>query len=179
MEISFGNMTVRLNIFNAFQHAPDQNECFFVDDIEEDVEDSLPSLLARDPLEDCLTHFGSEDFNTNQYIDEVNALLETATNANFHPWRLPKEPLPPTLSTPHVPSLESPPKLELKTMPDKLKYAFLGSNDTLLVIIALDLQKDQEDNLLAVLKKHKEAIGWTVADLNGIDPSICMHQIHL
>jgi hypothetical protein len=130
-------------------------------------------------LEDCLTHFCSEDFNTNQYIDEVNALLETASSADFHPWRLPKEPLPPTSSTPPVPSHESPPKLELKPLPNKLKYAFLSSNDTLLVIIASDLQKDQEDSLLAVLKKHKEAIGWTVADLKGIDPSICMHQIHL
>jgi hypothetical protein len=131
--------------------------------------------LARDPLEDCLTYFGSEDFNTNQYIDEVNALLETAASANFHLWRLPKEPLPPTSRTPLVPSLESPSKLELKPLPVKLKYAFLVSNDTLSVIIASDLQKDQEDSLLAVLKKHKEAIGWTVADLNGIDPSICMH----
>jgi hypothetical protein len=157
MEISFGNM--RLNIFNAFQHAPYQNECFFVDNIEEYVEDSLPSLLTRDPLEASLTHFGSEDFNTNQYIDNVNALLETAASADFHPWRLPKEPLPPTSSTPHVPSLKSPLKLELKPLPEKLKYAFLGSNDTLSVIIALDLQKDQEDSLLSVLKKHKEAIG--------------------
>ncbi|XP_062155263.1 uncharacterized protein LOC133863335 [Alnus glutinosa] len=179
MEISFGNMKVRLNIFTAFQHAPDQNECFFVDNIEEYVEDSLPIILAKDPLEDCLTHFGSKDFNTNQYIDEVNALLETTASADFYPWRLPKEPLPPTSSTPPVPSLESPPKLELKPLPDKLKYAFLGSNDTLPVIIASDLQKDQEDSLLAVLKKHKEAIGWTVADLKGIDPSICMHRIHL
>jgi hypothetical protein len=177
MEISFGNM--RLNIFNAFQHAPYQNECFFVDNIEEYVEDSLPSLLTRDPLEASLTHFGSEDFNTNQYIDNVNALLETAASADFHPWRLPKEPLPPTSSTPHVPSLKSPLKLELKPLPEKLKYAFLGSNDTLSVIIALDLQKDQEDSLLSVLKKHKEAIGWTVADLKGINPSICMHRIHL
>jgi hypothetical protein len=108
-----------------------------------------------------------------------NALLETAASADFHPWRLPKEPLPPTSSTPLVPSFESPPKLELKPLPDKLKYAFVGSNDTLPVIIASDLRKDQEDSLLAVLKKHKEAIGWTVADLKGIGPSICMHRIHL
>jgi hypothetical protein len=54
MEISFGNMKVRLNIFTAFQHAPDQNECFFVDNIEEYVKDSLPSLLTKDPLEACL-----------------------------------------------------------------------------------------------------------------------------
>jgi hypothetical protein len=65
MEISFGNMKVRLNIFTAFQHAPNQNECFFLDNIEEYVEDSLPSLLTKDPLEACLTHFGFEDFNTN------------------------------------------------------------------------------------------------------------------
>jgi hypothetical protein len=51
MEISFGNMKVRLNISTAFQHAPNQNECFFVDNIEEYVEDSLASLLADDLLE--------------------------------------------------------------------------------------------------------------------------------
>jgi hypothetical protein len=67
--------------------------------------------------------------------------------------------LPLTSSTSSVPSLESPPKLELKPLPDKLNYAFLGANDTLSIIIASDLQKDQEDNLLEVLKEHKEAIG--------------------
>jgi hypothetical protein len=142
MEISFRNIKVRLNIFNAFQHALDQNECFFVDTIEEYVEDSLPSLLADDPLEACLAHFGFEDFNTNQYIEEVHDLLETVANADFHPWRVPKEPLRLTSSTPPVPSLESPPKLELKPLLDKLKYAFLGANDTLPIIIASDLQKD-------------------------------------
>jgi hypothetical protein len=64
-------------------------------------------------------------------------------------------------------------------LPDKLKYAFLRSNDTLPVIIALDLQKDQDDSLLEVLKEHKEVIGLTLLDLKGIDPSICMHRIHL
>jgi hypothetical protein len=139
MEISFGNMKVRLNIFNAFQHAPNQNKCFFVDNIEEYVEDSLPSLLANDPLEACLTHFGFEDFDTDQYIEEVHDLLETVASADFHPWRVPKEPLPLTSSTPLVPSLESPPKLKLKPLPDKLKYAFLGANDTLPFIIASNL----------------------------------------
>ena len=66
-------------------------------------------------------------------------MLEIAASADFHPWRLPKEPLPLTSSTPPVPSLESPLKLELKPLPDKLKYAFLGADDTLPVIIASDL----------------------------------------
>jgi hypothetical protein len=30
-----------------------------------------------------------------------------------------------------------------------------------------------------VLKEHKEAIRWTVADLKEIDPSIFMYKIHL
>ena len=32
---------------------------------------------------------------------------------------------------------------------------------------------------MSVLQKHKGAIGWTVADLKGVDPSICMHHINL
>ena len=146
-----------------------------MDNIEEYVENSLPSLLAKDLLEANLAHFGFEDFDIDQYIEEVHDLLEIEANADFHPWRVPKESLPLTSSTSHVPSLESLPKLELKPLPNKLKYAFLGSNDTLPVIIASDLQKVQEDSLLEVLKEHKETIGWTVAYLKGINLSICMH----
>ncbi|XP_059458297.1 uncharacterized protein LOC132187883 [Corylus avellana] len=101
------------------------------DRIEEYIEDSLPSLLTEDPVEACLNYFDFEEFNTDQYIQEVHELLETAASADFHPWRVVKEPLPVTSSTPPVPSLLSPPKLELKPLPKKLKYAFLGSNNTL------------------------------------------------
>ena len=31
--------------------------------------------------------------------------------------------------------------------------------------------------MIRVIKDHKEAIGWTVADIKGISPSICMHRI--
>jgi hypothetical protein len=56
MKISFGNMKIRLNIFNAFQNAPGQNTCFFLDDISEIVEDPSPDSLFeapswRNPLE--------------------------------------------------------------------------------------------------------------------------------
>jgi hypothetical protein len=33
--------------------------------------------------------------------------------------------------------------------------------------------------LLDVLRKHKEAIGWTNEDIKGISPSVVMHMIHL
>ena len=33
--------------------------------------------------------------------------------------------------------------------------------------------------LLRILKKYKEAIAWSIEDLKGISPSICMHKILL
>lgn len=33
--------------------------------------------------------------------------------------------------------------------------------------------------MFSILSKYKETFGCTVADLNGIDPSSCMHMIHL
>ena len=49
------------------------------------------------------------------------------------------------------PSLHAP-KLELKTLPDHLKYVFLGENETLPVIIASNLSSLQEEKLIQVLK---------------------------
>ncbi|XP_016199803.1 uncharacterized protein LOC107640818 [Arachis ipaensis] len=51
------------------------------------------------------------------------------------------------------------PKLELKTMPPSLKYAYLGDNDTYPVIINSSLNEDQEEELINVLRQHKDAIG--------------------
>ena len=47
------------------------------------------------------------------------------------------------------------------------------------MIISASLAADQEEKLLLVLKKHKKAIGWTLADILGISPSTCMHRILL
>ena len=62
--------------------------------------------------------------------------------------------------------IEPPPSLELKTLPKHLKYA---SN----------LTNRQEEDLLATLRRHREAIGWTVADIKGLSPKIVQHRIHL
>jgi len=43
------------------------------------------------------------------------------------------------------------PFLGLKTLPKHLKYAYLGEQETLLVIVASNLTKRQEEDLLATL----------------------------
>ncbi|XP_073129591.1 uncharacterized protein [Henckelia pumila] len=60
------------------------------------------------------------------------------------------------------PSLEEPPTVELKPLPVHLKYVFLG---------------EMEARIMEVLKKHKSVFSWNVADIKGINPSICMHKI--
>ena len=45
------------------------------------------------------------------------------------------------------------------------------------MIISAGLSKVQEDKLIRVLREHKQAIGWTIADIKGISPAVCMHRI--
>ena len=47
------------------------------------------------------------------------------------------------------------------------------------MIISSKLSAPQEERLMQVLKEHKTAIGWTIADIKGISPSTCMHRILL
>ena len=37
---------------------------------------------------------------------------------------------------------------------------------------------DQEGKLLDVLNEHKEAIGWSIADVKGSSLAMVIHQIH-
>jgi hypothetical protein len=69
--------------------------------------------------------------------------------------------------------------LELKQLPEHLAYAYLGENKMLPVIVATNLSLGEEEKLLRVLREQKIAIGWTIADINGISPAKYMHQIHL
>ena len=77
------------------------------------------------------------------------------------------------------PSIEEAPQLDLKPLPPNLKYAYLADKKTLPIIISATLSSTQEDMLLETLKKHKGAIGWTLADIKGIGHSLCMHKIQL
>ncbi|XP_070668972.1 uncharacterized protein [Malus domestica] len=71
------------------------------------------------------------------------------------------------------------PTLELKPLPDHLKYVFLGDDETLPVIVSSSLMAHEEEKLIRVLREHKTAIGWTLADIRGISPTTCMHRILL
>ena len=71
------------------------------------------------------------------------------------------------------------PTLKLKTLPSTLKYTFLDEEKAKPVIISSKLDMKQEEQLLEVLRWNEEAIGWTLTDLKGLDPSLCTHRIFL
>ncbi|KAJ9544063.1 hypothetical protein OSB04_023770 [Centaurea solstitialis] len=74
-------------------------------------------------------------------------------------------------------SLEEPPDLELKDLPEHLEYQFLEGNNSLPVIISSLLTADEKNRLIEVLKKHKKALAWKISDIPGISPSFCTHKI--
>ncbi|CAN6446852.1 unnamed protein product [Victoria cruziana] len=88
------------------------------------------------------------------------------------------ESLLPLAMKPDSSSLESLSVIELKSLPYTLKYAYLGNDNSLPVIISSVLSSEEEKRLLAMLRGYKKAIGWKVPDLRGMDPSFCMHRIH-
>ncbi|GFZ16752.1 hypothetical protein Acr_26g0000220 [Actinidia rufa] len=146
----------------ASQYPPiEEADCCAITMMDELVEEALPYILTEDPLEACLTHFGFDEYDIDHSIEDVNALLgETTPFIDRHPWYAKFELLPPLAESPALPSIESPPQLELKPLPATLKYSYLGPNETLPVIIASDLTAQQEGQLIDVLCEHKNAIGW-------------------
>ena len=65
----------------------------------------------------------------------------------------------------------------MKELPSHLKYAFLEPEKGKVVIISTSLTEIEEQKLLKIMRKYKEAIAWSIEDLKGISPSIYMHKI--
>ncbi|CAN6704085.1 unnamed protein product [Malus baccata var. baccata] len=55
----------------------------------------------------------------------------------------------------------------------------IREDETLPVIISSQLIAEEGDKLIRVLKDHKTAIAWSIADIKGINPATCMHRILL
>ena len=129
--------------------------------------------LQREPLESCL-------ISDNTFVlDEPSVMEHVSWIDAFEPNRRKYFENMGAMPSPLVPSYEKLPTLELKPLPSHLKYAFLGKAETLPVIITAELRPRDERRLLEVLKLHKEAIDWSLADIKGISPKVCMHKIRL
>ncbi|KAM6556416.1 hypothetical protein CsatB_003435 [Cannabis sativa] len=171
LKLSFGNMTVELNVFNVAKSV----ECEEIHEVNMINTENMFEMDMNESFETYAKMFGM-CLNVDDFIHDVNSLLESTPLMDTEKWKAKIEPC---IPLEHVESTPEPPKLDLKPLPDTLKYAFLGESNTYPVIIASDLDEKQETKLLDTLRKHKKAIGWTMGDIKGISPAVCMHRIHL
>ncbi|CAL8089239.1 unnamed protein product [Prunus armeniaca] len=174
--------TIAFKVFEASKFPSDKHEVFHLDAIDTMVKEALP-MSYLEPIEACITQSIRKE-----EVDSLEAmisplLLELVCSMDSYievgkRYANQFESLPPPTNK-VLPFIVQALELELKQLPKHLKYAYLGENETLPIIIASHLRLNDEKKLLRVLKKHKIAIGWSIANIKGISPTLCMHKILL
>ncbi|RVW60225.1 hypothetical protein CK203_097075 [Vitis vinifera] len=168
MQLTFGNMTLELNIFYMSKKliTPEEEE---------------------GPEEVCIIDTLVEEHCNQNMQDKLNESLEDLEEGLSEPadvlatlqgWRRKEEILPLFNKEEAQEAVkEEIPKLNLKPLPMELKYTYLEENNQCPVVISSSLTTHQEISLLEVLKRCKKAIEWKISDLKGISPLVCTHHI--
>ncbi|CAN6725406.1 unnamed protein product [Malus baccata var. baccata] len=193
LTMEFDADIIRFNLSETIKYPMEDHSCFAID-----IVDSLAQVhldrMNDDALEIALvhgigarnkcggihaTHGMESDHIAVPPCGEVFEMVAALESLPSHSGKSPLSILDSVLANKLLPSIVQPPTLELKPLPSHLKYVFLGKDQTLPVIISSSLTAQEEDKLIRVLKEHKSAIGWTLADIKGISPTTCMHRILL
>lgn len=161
---------VTFNIFKAMRYPDDDGCCMRVHIVDACTKEVFEVHYPAEPLKACLVGITNAK---NSEITECVQYLEARPLAFI---KRPFEEFGKGI-TKSMSSIEKPPILKLKLLPAHLRYAFLGDSSTLPVIVSASLIEEQLDKLLRVLRDHKTALGWSIADIKGTNPSIYMHKI--
>ncbi|CAN6679382.1 unnamed protein product [Malus baccata var. baccata] len=178
LTMEFDGEIINFNISTAMKFPKDDHSCFSIDVLDELAQDYL-DMLEDDPFETTIAQGIGAKPNLAVPKEEHAELVAALELLPQHRGK-PSNPIPIPVSTNTLlPSVIQAPVLDLKPLPDHLKYVFLGDEETLPVIVSSSLTALDEEKLIRVLKEHKTAIGWTLADIKGISPTTCMHRIFL
>ncbi|KAD4586290.1 hypothetical protein E3N88_23891 [Mikania micrantha] len=177
VDMTFGNRKLHMNMFSPVTNFATHDTCFMEDIIDSCVPCYDPVVSKDNTVEVFSVFDRMENEHIQELMDAEKDVEVKATQEGRPPWSCHQEKIPDSWNKELKPSLEEPPELELKELPTHLKYAFLGGNKTLPVIIASDLTEEHERALIEVLSTYKSVIGWTIVDMKGISPSIAMHKI--
>ncbi|CAN6707320.1 unnamed protein product [Malus baccata var. baccata] len=179
LTMEFDGEVIDFNLSESIKFPKDDHSCFSIDIIDDLAQDFL-DCLEKDTLETTIAQgIGQKSgFAVPRSVEEAEIVAALESLPQYH--GKPSNPISISVSTNKLlPSVTQAPVLELKPLPDHLKYVFLGDNETLPVIVSSSLTAIEEEKLIRVLKEHKTAIGWTLADIRGISPTTCMHRILL
>ena len=170
MQLTFGNMTLELNIFHLYKkhiHSKEEEDLEEVCMIDTLVEEHYDKRMQEDLIE----NFGDFDKGLPEPSDLLAILSHWKRRENilllFNEEETQKA------------VKEDSPKLILKPLPIELKYAYLEEDKKCPVVISSALTIHQEDCLLEVLRRSKKVIGWKISDLKGINHLVCTHHIYM
>nr|XP_009803437.1 PREDICTED: uncharacterized protein LOC104248807 [Nicotiana sylvestris] len=166
---------ITFNVQKSIRRPSEFANFFLIEVVDVVLEEDDEALNIKEPLAACLMNL--DEANDEDLVEWVIALEGQGfwkRELEFEPLHVEERKTPPAKS-----SIEEPLKLELKSLPSHLRYAFLGPNSNLHVIISSNLLDVQAEQLLQVLTKCKTAIGWTITDIKGIGPAFCMHKVLL
>ncbi|CAJ2643485.1 unnamed protein product [Trifolium pratense] len=169
MKVRVQDEEVSFNLWEAIKHPNEKDICFKLDATDEAILDVRKQAHQPSSLEQALTESfealdPEKEEEVESFLKQLDALKEvTPLEAKIEELKNDERP--------------GEVKLELKTLPSHLKYAFLEEEEKKPVIISNSLSADEEKSLIQILKENKEAIGWSLSDLKGISPSYCMHNI--
>ncbi|KAH9649711.1 Ribonuclease H [Citrus sinensis] len=143
LTMRMNDQQVTFNVLEAMKSLDEAEDCNFLSIMDLVVVDRINRCCSKEVIKaTTFESFEEEDVAANQ-IDWMGE-RQSNRHSKFN------EPL--NLSDREVktilPSIESPPTLELKLLPSHLKYAYLGQNNTLPVIISSTLDADQEKSLV-------------------------------
>ncbi|XP_073304611.1 uncharacterized protein [Primulina huaijiensis] len=132
MKLSFGNMTLELNVFNLCKQPHDKgDESEDENLIETLVEENIQEGSTRDQLDIC----SIETVKENIEIDLDDFIRYHSLPGSEKEFDAKYE------------NKDEPPILELKSLPEELKYAFLGEDETYPVVISSKLASDEEGKM--------------------------------
>ncbi|KAL6326188.1 hypothetical protein AAG906_001583 [Vitis piasezkii] len=156
MQLTFGNMTLDLNIFymSKNQTTPEEDEgpeelCIIDTLVEEHQNQNM-----QDKLNESLADF-------EEGLSEPPNVLATLQS-----WKMIEEILPLFNKEEETTVEKETPKLNLKPLPVELKYTYLEENNQCPVVISSSLTSHQEKCLMEVLKRC-------------ISPLVCTHHIYM
>ncbi|CAA7014514.1 unnamed protein product [Microthlaspi erraticum] len=194
IELNFGDdFKLSFDIKRSMKKPTIDGQLFWVETLDQLADEYLEELATEDQLQLTLTekaeeksYFNTESLEYARLLDShrgtvPNDVVEEIIGRSVRVEEIHKVEAEHDLEQPSDDDWSElkAPKVDLKTLPDGLRYAFLGPNSTYPVIVNQELTPPQLTSLLNELRKFRRAIGYSLEDIKGISPELCTHRIHL
>ena len=130
------------------RHSLEQDEtCYFLDDPDITLSDSVQEVVQDDPLKLCIDKAKEEEEDDLKIFEQLACLEANGIVVQ----RKEFEDIDGSRGTKLKPSIKDSLTLELKELPYHFEYVFLGEGSKLPLIITSNLKVDEKEKLLKVL----------------------------